>query len=378
MFPPSWLPVLQAVVRRRLAFLVSGGTGAGKTTLLAALLGCADAGDRLLLVEDVRELAVDHPHVVRLEARPANVEGAGEVTLTTLVRQALRMRPDRIVVGRGARGRGARAAGRPQHRPRGRVRHDPRQRAGRRAGSARGARCAGRTRAGGRAGAGGRRYRPRLHVVRDGPARRLSAIAAVLRRPGGPVVVPALDWAGGGAVPVTGAAWPTLEAAPSIPRSSPDASRLTPLRLRRLVPCRDLGHGRRGGHGGERGPGIGRGADRISDRSLDRGWDPESGQASGRASDRASDRGRRVVGIGRGGLAGYRHPGCRAKPACDGHGPDVAGPGPLDGVLHGPPGTTGPVGVDHDWRGSSSGRFCGIDCVATGSNCPLPPVALSA
>ena len=104
MFPPAWLAVLQAIVRRRLAFLVSGGTGAGKTTLLAALLGCADPADRLLLVEDVRELAVDHPHVVRLEARPANVEGAGEVTLTTLVRQSLRMRPDRIVVGevRGA------------------------------------------------------------------------------------------------------------------------------------------------------------------------------------------------------------------------------------------------------------------------------------
>ncbi len=104
MFPPTWLAVLQAIVRHRLAFLVSGGTGAGKTTLLAALLGCADPGDRLLLVEDVRELAVDHPHVVRLEARPANVEGAGEITLTTLVRQSLRMRPDRIVVGevRGA------------------------------------------------------------------------------------------------------------------------------------------------------------------------------------------------------------------------------------------------------------------------------------
>ncbi len=104
MFPRDWVPVLESVVRSRLAFVVSGGTGAGKTTLLAALLGRVAEGERVLVVEDVRELHVDHPHVVRLEARPANVEGAGEVTLTTLVRQALRMRPDRIVVGevRGA------------------------------------------------------------------------------------------------------------------------------------------------------------------------------------------------------------------------------------------------------------------------------------
>ena len=87
-----------------MAFVVSGGTGSGKTTLLGALLGECDPGERLMIVEDVRELAVDHPHVVRLQARPANVEGRGEVSLTTLVRQSLRMRPDRLVVGevRGA------------------------------------------------------------------------------------------------------------------------------------------------------------------------------------------------------------------------------------------------------------------------------------
>jgi pilus assembly protein CpaF len=104
MFPAGWISVLEAIVTSRLAFVVSGGTGAGKTTLLAALLGRVSPTDRLLVVEDVRELHIDHPHVLRLEARPANVEGAGEVTLTTLVRQALRMRPDRIVVGevRGA------------------------------------------------------------------------------------------------------------------------------------------------------------------------------------------------------------------------------------------------------------------------------------
>ncbi len=104
MFPPGWAGLLRQLVRRRVAFVVSGGTGVGKTTLLGALLGEAPAAERVIVVEDVRELSVDQPQVVRLEARPANVEGAGEVTLTTLVRQALRMRPDRLVLGeaRGA------------------------------------------------------------------------------------------------------------------------------------------------------------------------------------------------------------------------------------------------------------------------------------
>jgi pilus assembly protein CpaF len=96
--------LLRALVRRQLAFLVTGGTGSGKTTLLSALLGEADPGERLVLCEDAPELAPDHPHVVRLLTRPANVEGAGAVSLRDLVRQALRMRPDRLVVGevRGA------------------------------------------------------------------------------------------------------------------------------------------------------------------------------------------------------------------------------------------------------------------------------------
>jgi pilus assembly protein CpaF len=104
MFPPGWATVLRRMVRRRVAFVVSGGTGAGKTTLLGALLGESSAAERVVVVEDVRELRIDQPQVVRLEARPPNVEGAGEVTLTTLVRQALRMRPDRLVLGeaRGA------------------------------------------------------------------------------------------------------------------------------------------------------------------------------------------------------------------------------------------------------------------------------------
>ena len=83
----------------RLAFLVSGGTGSGKTTLLAALLAAVPAGERIVVVEDASELRPDHPHVVGLEGRPANVEGAGAIDVRTLVRQALRMRPDRLVVG---------------------------------------------------------------------------------------------------------------------------------------------------------------------------------------------------------------------------------------------------------------------------------------
>ncbi|MFT4295199.1 MAG: TadA family conjugal transfer-associated ATPase, partial [Micropruina sp.] len=101
---PRAAELLRAVVQRRLAFLISGGTGSGKTTLLASLLSLVDPGHRIVIVEDSRELAPDHPHVLRLEARPANAEGAGAVPLAALVRQALRMRPDRLVVGevRGA------------------------------------------------------------------------------------------------------------------------------------------------------------------------------------------------------------------------------------------------------------------------------------
>ncbi|MDF8264789.1 TadA family conjugal transfer-associated ATPase [Luteipulveratus flavus] len=95
---------LRRLVRARQAFVISGGTGSGKTTLLGALLREVEADERIVLVEDVRELQVAHPHVVRLEARAPNVEGRGEVGLSTLVRQCLRMRPDRLVVGevRGA------------------------------------------------------------------------------------------------------------------------------------------------------------------------------------------------------------------------------------------------------------------------------------
>lgn len=97
--PPAAAELLRGVIAARLAFLVSGGTGAGKTTLLAAALGAVDPQERILCVEDAPELAPAHPQLVRLVARGANVEGAGEITLRQLVRQALRMRPDRIVVG---------------------------------------------------------------------------------------------------------------------------------------------------------------------------------------------------------------------------------------------------------------------------------------
>jgi pilus assembly protein CpaF len=91
--------LLEAVVSARLAVVVTGGTGSGKTTLLTTLLGLVDPAERLVLVEDAAELRPARPHVVGLEARPPNVDGAGEVTLRDLVRQALRMRPDRLVVG---------------------------------------------------------------------------------------------------------------------------------------------------------------------------------------------------------------------------------------------------------------------------------------
>lgn len=101
---PVTREVLEAVIASRVAFLISGGTGSGKTTLLAAMLAGVPAVERMILVEDARELDPDHPHVVHLQSRHPNAEGAGGVDLSTLVRQCLRMRPDRIVVGecRGA------------------------------------------------------------------------------------------------------------------------------------------------------------------------------------------------------------------------------------------------------------------------------------
>jgi pilus assembly protein CpaF len=101
---PGGAQLLARMIEAKLAFLISGGTGSGKTTLLATLLALVPPHERIVIVEDSRELAPNHPHVVRIEGRPANTEHAGAIALTHLVRQSLRMRPDRLVVGevRGA------------------------------------------------------------------------------------------------------------------------------------------------------------------------------------------------------------------------------------------------------------------------------------
>lgn len=101
---PETAGVLRRMVASRLNFLISGATGTGKTTLLSTLLSLCDPRERLVLVEDAAELDPRHPHVVGLQSRHGNVEGSGSVDLAELVMQALRMRPDRLVVGecRGA------------------------------------------------------------------------------------------------------------------------------------------------------------------------------------------------------------------------------------------------------------------------------------
>ncbi|NEG69841.1 CpaF family protein [Bifidobacterium choloepi] len=98
--PPAWMELLRALVDGHANILVAGGTGSGKTTLLKALMLECAANERIVTVEEVRELgAVGHPHTVSLMARQPNVEGAGAVGLSQLVKATLRMRPDRIVVG---------------------------------------------------------------------------------------------------------------------------------------------------------------------------------------------------------------------------------------------------------------------------------------
>ena len=96
--------VLKIAARSRLNILISGGTGSGKTTLLNAMSQMIDPGERIVTIEDAAELQLQQPHVVRLETRPANLEGKGEIAIRDLVRNALRMRPDRIILGeiRGA------------------------------------------------------------------------------------------------------------------------------------------------------------------------------------------------------------------------------------------------------------------------------------
>lgn len=101
---PEMAQMLHGLVRSKVNMLISGGTGAGKTTLLNILSGYIPEAERVVTIEDAAELQMQQPHVVRMETRPANIEGKGEIPQRALVRNALRMRPDRIVIGevRGA------------------------------------------------------------------------------------------------------------------------------------------------------------------------------------------------------------------------------------------------------------------------------------
>jgi pilus assembly protein CpaF len=96
---PNMVRFLEICAAIRLNILISGGTGSGKTTLLNALSGHIDPGERVITIEDAAELQMHQPHVLRLETRPPNTEGAGEITQRALVKNALRMRPDRIILG---------------------------------------------------------------------------------------------------------------------------------------------------------------------------------------------------------------------------------------------------------------------------------------
>ena len=211
--PPGWSELLRALVRSRAPFLVTGGTGAGKTTLLAALLSLVPARERIVLVEDVGELYPVHPHVVRLEARHVNVEGRGEVTLADLTRQALRMRPDRIVVGecRGPEVRDLLAALNTGHAGGCATMH---------ANTARDVPA--RLEAlGGAAGLSpaavaaqaAAAFEAVLHVRREDGRRRLAEIAVLRRAPDGTLaVLPAASWNGRDRVRHEDGTWPALRA----------------------------------------------------------------------------------------------------------------------------------------------------------------------
>jgi pilus assembly protein CpaF len=96
---PAMATVLKVAARSQMNILISGGTGSGKTTLLNAMSQLIDHGERIVTIEDAAELQLQQPHVVRLETRPANLEGQGEITMRDLLKNSLRMRPDRIILG---------------------------------------------------------------------------------------------------------------------------------------------------------------------------------------------------------------------------------------------------------------------------------------
>jgi pilus assembly protein CpaF len=98
-FTPEMVMLLEGAIKARLNILISGGTGSGKTTLLNTLSSFIPNTDRIVTIEDAAELQLQQDHVVRLETRPANIEGKGAITATDLVRNALRMRPERIIIG---------------------------------------------------------------------------------------------------------------------------------------------------------------------------------------------------------------------------------------------------------------------------------------
>ncbi|HEY8699727.1 MAG TPA: TadA family conjugal transfer-associated ATPase [Arthrobacter sp.] len=210
MFGPLVQDVLERVVEHRLSFLISGSTGSGKTTLLSTLLGLCSPSERLVLIEDASELNPVHPHVVSLESRHGNLEGGGEVDLGELVRQALRMRPDRLVVGecRGAEVRELLTAMNTGHSGGGGTIHAN-------TATAVPARL---TALGALAGLGQDAVRLQassaldvvVHVERSAQGRHIACIGLVDDGPGGLAVVPALESRRGGVSP--GPAWAPLAA----------------------------------------------------------------------------------------------------------------------------------------------------------------------
>jgi pilus assembly protein CpaF len=200
--------VLERIVDQRLSFLISGATGSGKTTLLSTLLGLCSPAERLVLIEDASELNPVHPHIVSLESRHGNLEGGGEVDLGELVRQALRMRPDRLVVGecRGAEVRELLTAMNTGHTGGGGTIHAN-------AATAVPARL---TALGALAGMGQDAVRLQaasaldvvVHVERSSHGRHVACVGVVQDGPGGLTVVPALQARRGRLV--TGPAWESL------------------------------------------------------------------------------------------------------------------------------------------------------------------------